>query len=189
MSPEGLSPEESAFSSTTSPNQTSRRNPIRLIAPLLLLAALSVLPLIAQQPSAQQPSDRVKAIGGKFQCMCGCGQVLTQCNHVGCTTSTAMLKQLTGWVNRGDSEETITQSLVQQFGTTVYAEPPKSGFSLIAWSMPAVYFIVGAVLVIFVIRKWRARPATALAGGPSLGAHSQDAFNRARAQADRETED
>jgi cytochrome c-type biogenesis protein CcmH len=184
-----MSPEASAFSSTTSPNQKSRRNPICLIAPLLLLAALSVLPLIAQQPSAQQPSDRVKAIGGKFQCMCGCGQVLTQCNHVGCTTSTAMLKQLTGWVNRGDSEETITQSLVQQFGTTVYAEPPKSGFSLIAWSMPAVYFIVGAVLVIFVIRKWRARPATALAGGPSLGAHSQDAFNRARAQADRETED
>jgi cytochrome c-type biogenesis protein CcmH len=156
----------------------------RLIASLFLLAALALLPLLAQQPS-----DRVKAIGGKFQCMCSCGQVLTQCNHVGCTTSTAMLKQLGAWVDRGDSEEAITQSLVQQFGTTVYAEPPKSGFSLIAWSMPAVYFILGAVLVVFVIRKWRARPATASLGGPRTGGYAQDAFDRARAQADRETDD
>jgi cytochrome c-type biogenesis protein CcmH/NrfF len=100
-----------------------------------------------------------------------------------------MLKQLGAWVDRGDSEEAITQSLVQQFGTTVYAEPPKSGFSLIAWSMPAVYFILGAVLVVFVIRKWRARPATAIPGGPRTGGYAQDAFDRARAQADRETDD
>ena len=69
-------------------------------------------------------------------CMCNCNQVLTQCNHVGCTTSTAMLKQIDQAVARGDSEEAITQAFVQEFGTKVYAEPPHSGFSLVAWSMP-----------------------------------------------------
>jgi len=142
----------------------------------------------------QQPADRVKTIGGKFLCMCGCNQVLTQCNHVGCTMSAAMLKNLSEWVNRGDSEATITQAFVQQFGTTVYAEPPKSGYSMIAWAMPAVYFVVGAGLVLFVISRWRKRPQAAgvdatapvTAAGVKI---SQEAMERGRAQAARETED
>ncbi len=162
----------------------------RSLFALVVVVALSVLPLIAQQ----QQSDRVKAIGGKFLCMCGCSQVLTQCNHVGCTMSAAMLKNLGEWVNRGDSEATITQAFVQQFGTTVYAEPPKTGFSLIAWAMPIVYFVVGAVLVLFVISKWRKRPqpagvdatAPVTASGVKI---SPEAMERARAQAARETED
>ncbi len=162
----------------------------RSLFALIVVVALSVLPLIAQQ----QQSDRVKAIGGKFLCMCGCSQVLTQCNHVGCTMSAAMLKNLGEWVNRGDSEATITQAFVQQFGTTVYAEPPKTGFSLIAWAMPIVYFVVGAVLVLFVISKWRKRPQAAgvdanapvTASGVKI---SPEAMERARAQAARETED
>ncbi len=157
---------------------------------LALVVALGVLPVIAQQ----QQSDRVKAIGGKFQCMCGCSQVLTQCNHVGCTMSAAMLKNLGEWVNRGDSEATITQAFVQQFGTTVYAEPPKTGFSLIAWAMPIVYFVVGAALVLFVISRWRKRPQAAgvdasapvTASGAKI---SPEAMERGRAQAARETED
>ncbi len=55
---------------------------------------------------------------------------------------------------RGDSEDAITQAFVQEFGTKVYAEPPHSGFSLVAWSMPAVYLAIGLVLV-FVISRWR----------------------------------
>ena len=157
---------------------------------LALVVALSVLPLVAQQ----QPADRVKAIGGKFLCMCGCSQVLTQCNHVGCTMSAAMLKNLGDWVNRGDSEATITQAFVQQFGTTVYAEPPKSGYSMIAWAMPAVYFVVGATLVLLVISRWRKRPQAAgvdaAAPVTTSGVKiSQEAMERGRAQAARETED
>src|SRR5271169_3925425 len=82
-------------------------------------------------------TDRAKQIGGKFMCMCSCSQVLTQCNHVGCTVSTSMLKELDQHVARGDSESMITQAFVQEFGTTVYAEPPKSGLSLVAWGLPS----------------------------------------------------
>src|SRR6516162_4759424 len=156
---------------------------------LLLIAALGVLPLVAQQ----QQAERIKSIGGKFLCMCGCGQILTQCNHVGCTMSAGMLKELGGWVNRGDSEDAITQSFVQQYGTTVFAEPPKSGFSLVAWAMPVIYFLIGLSLVVIVITKWRkpALPAEVIAGhtGTKSPGVSQDALERARAQAARETED
>jgi cytochrome c-type biogenesis protein CcmH len=156
----------------------------RLVAPLLAIVFFAVLPLLAQQQA-----DRVKQIGGKFQCMCSCGQVLTQCNHVGCTMSTSMLKELGTMVNRGDSEEKITQTFVQEFGTTVYAEPPKTGFSLVAWLMPVFYFVVGAAIVVFFINKWRKQAPAPAAVAPA-GVHiSPEAYERARSQADRDTED
>ncbi|HWN74263.1 MAG TPA: cytochrome c-type biogenesis protein CcmH [Candidatus Udaeobacter sp.] len=156
----------------------------RRIAPLLLIVAFAVLPLFAQQQA-----DRVKEVGGKFLCMCGCGQILTQCNHVGCTVSTSMLKELGAMVNRGDSEDKITQAFVQEFGTTVYAEPPKSGFSLVAWLMPVFYFLIGAVIVVFFINKWRKQAPAPAAVAPA-GVHiSPEAYERARSQADRDTED
>ena len=156
----------------------------RRIAALLPFVVFAVLPLLAQQQS-----DRAKQIGGKFQCMCGCNQILTQCNHVGCTMSTSMLKELGAMVNRGDSEDKITQTFVQEFGTTVYAEPPKSGFSLVAWLMPVFYFLVGAAIVVFFINKWRKQAPAPAAVAPA-GVHiSPEAYERARSQANRDTED
>jgi len=147
-------------------------------------AALFSLPVQAQQ------TDRAKHIGGKFMCMCSCNQVLTQCNHVGCTVSTAMLKELDDAVARGDSETAITSAFVQEFGTKVYAEPPKSGLSLLAWSLPTIYLLLGTLLVIFVIWRWRSRaalPAVAVAGG-AAGISPQDLEN-ARRRVAQETED
>jgi len=161
----------------------------RATAAIMMLAMLAVVPLLITPVGAQQLSDRAKQIGGKFMCMCTCSQVLTQCNHIGCTTSTGMLKELNQSLARGDSEDTITQMFVQEFGTKVYAEPPKSGFSLVAWALPSVYLFVGTGLVIFVIFRWRKRPAqqTAPAGGaPGISA---EMLERARARASRETQD
>ena len=134
-------------------------------------------------------TDRAKQIGGKFMCMCGCNQVLTQCNHVGCTVSASMLKELDGWVARGDSETVITSAFVQEFGTKVYAEPPKSGLSLVAWSLPTIYLLLGTLLVIFVIWRWRLRamvPAATRGGAPGI---SRQDLERARRRVAEETED
>jgi cytochrome c-type biogenesis protein CcmH len=161
----------------------------RVIFLAMLLCAAGLLPLLVSPLPAQQPSDRAHQIGGKFMCMCNCNQVLTQCNHVGCTTSTAMLKEVDQALARGDSEDAITQAFVQEFGTKVYAEPPHSGFSLVAWSMPAVYLAVGLVLVLFVITRWRKRPVHAVSGVASSSRISPEMLERARLRAARETQD
>jgi cytochrome c-type biogenesis protein CcmH len=160
-----------------------------LLAAVALFSAAASLPLLVSPLPAQQQIDRARQIGGKFMCMCNCNQVLTQCNHVGCTTSTAMLKEVDQAVSRGDSEESITQAFVQEFGTKVYAEPPHSGFSLVAWGMPAVYLAIGLVLVLFVISRWRKRPAHAVADVAQRSGISPESLERARAQAARETQD
>ena len=147
--------------------------------------------LLSARVEAQQ-SDRAKQIGGKFMCMCGCNQVLTQCNHIGCTTSASMLKELDQAVARGQSETDITSAFVQEFGTKVYAEPPKSGLSLVAWSLPSIYLLLGTALVIFVIWRWRrALPHTATVSGISTGmpAISREDIERARRRVTQETED
>jgi cytochrome c-type biogenesis protein CcmH len=155
----------------------------------LLFATAMCMPLLVLPLTAQQQVDRAHQIGGKFMCMCGCSQVLTQCNHVGCTTSTAMLKEVDQAVARGDSEDAITQAFVQEFGTKVYAEPPHSGFSLVAWSMPAVYLAIGLVLVLFVISRWRKRPVHAPAVSANHIGISSELLEKARARAARETQD
>jgi cytochrome c-type biogenesis protein CcmH len=162
-----------------------RRSCARIALTALVASAFCVNSSIAQK------TPQAKKIGGKFLCMCTCNQVLTQCNHVGCTTSTSMLKKIDQAVAQGDSEEKITQSFVQEFGTTVYAEPPKSGISLVAWAMPTVYLVIGAVLVVFVIARWRkVSVMSARTAGVAHPSHiSQELLDRARSRAARDTED
>jgi cytochrome c-type biogenesis protein CcmH/NrfF len=154
----------------------------RVIFLAIFLCVAGSLPLLVAPLPAQQSSDRAHQIAGKFMCMC---------NHVGCTTSTAMLKEVDQAVVRGDSEDAITQAFVQEFGTKVYAEPPHSGFSLVAWSMPAVYLAIGLVLVLFVISRWRKRPARAVntAAAANNRGISDETLERARLRASRETQD
>jgi cytochrome c-type biogenesis protein CcmH len=168
---------------------SKRKRNIVLFARVLFLAAASLQ--LFSVPAGAQQTDRAKQIGGKFMCMCGCSQVLTQCNHVGCTTSTSMLKELDQAVARGDSEDKITQALVQEFGTKVYAEPPKSGLSLVAWSLPSIYLLTGTILMIFVILRWRKRNVllAAAPGTSGTNAISAELLARARAQAARDTEE
>ncbi|MFI5059034.1 MAG: cytochrome c-type biogenesis protein CcmH [Candidatus Acidiferrales bacterium] len=166
-----------------------RKRKVSLIAGMLVLSA-AFLALVSLRAGAQE-TDRAKQIGGKFMCMCGCSQVLTQCNHVGCTTSASMLKEVDQAVARGDSEEKITQAFVLEFGTKVYAEPPKSGLSLVAWMLPGIYLLTGTLLVIFVIARWRKRNVylAAATGVIATSGVSAELLARARAQAARDTED
>jgi cytochrome c-type biogenesis protein CcmH len=166
---------------------------IRLIAAASLLAAIVAAPLLTVPAEAQQ-TERAKQIGGKLLCgvgtpLCDCKQILTQCNHVGCQNSSAMLKTLDQKVAHGDPEESILQDFVLDFGTAVVAEPSKSGFSLVAWLMPGFYLIAGAILVIFVISRWRKRPVAQMAAAGGASAISPELLARARAQAARDTED
>ncbi len=74
-----------------------------------------------------QNSDRAKRIGGQLMCMCNCNQILTQCNHVGCTMSAAMLKELDQRVQGPGSDDLILQSFVQEFGTKVLGLAARTG--------------------------------------------------------------
>ena len=52
---------------------------------------------------AGDESTRFNDLGHRMMCMCGCNQILLECNHVGCTYSDRMRAELMAAVDRGDS--------------------------------------------------------------------------------------
>ena len=115
---------------------------------------------------AGDPASRFNQIGHRLVCVCGaCGELLLECNHVGCTYSDRMRNELMAAVTRGDNDDLIQQAFVQEFGPTVLAAPTTSGFDRAAWVFPFVAFALGVTAVVFVIRAWKNRPTPVPAGG------------------------
>ncbi len=170
---------------------------VRPLMAIAVLVGLATLPVLMAPVKAQQPSDRAKQIGMKIKCVCrGCDMATGICSHPGgafsgpCPTAKAMLKEADQHIAKGETDEQILQAFVQEYGSQVYAEPPKSGFSLVAWTMPTVYLVLGALFVIFVISRWLKRPeAESASSSPPAKPISPELLKRARAQAARETED
>jgi cytochrome c-type biogenesis protein CcmH/NrfF len=176
---------------------SARRRTLVFVSSALLCAA-AMLPILPASADSQPP-DHAHRLGMKVRCMCGgCNDSAGGCYHVGgafsgpCDTAQSMLKTIDQRLAKGDSDDLIVQSFVQEFGPAVLVEPPHSGFAGLAWWIPALAFVLGLGLVVFVISRWRSRltpPQPALAGAGSAGSVPQDVLERARAQAARETED
>jgi len=167
---------------------------VKRIAYLAVMLALAASPVILAQTAYSQ---RAKEIGTKLKCMCrGCDMSAGLCAHPGgsfsgpCDTAKGMLKEVDTHLAKGESEQQIIDAFVAEYGSLVYMEPPKKGFGLVAWLMPVAYSVVGLGLLAFVVRKWAMKPpAAAAAHAGATGAAPNEAFERARAQASRETED
>src|SRR6266481_6576486 len=124
-----------------------------------------VLLAVAVLMGAGDSSDRFDKLGHRMMCACGCGQILLECNHVGCTYSDKMRNQLLASIDRGNNDDLVLQGFVQEYGPTVIAAPTATGFNRVAWIMPFVALGMGITFVIYVVRSWRNRPEPALADG------------------------
>jgi cytochrome c-type biogenesis protein CcmH len=124
-------------------------------------------------------SARFKDLGHRMMCVCGCNQILLECNHVGCTYSDKMRDQLQAGLDKGDNDDLVLQGFVQDYGPTVIAAPTTTGFNRVAWIMPFVALVFGIAFVIYVVRSWKNRPTPALADGILIPQGSElDEFRR-----------
>jgi cytochrome c-type biogenesis protein CcmH len=129
---------------------------------------------------------RFKDLGHRMMCACGCGQILLECNHVGCTYSDKMRNQLMASIDKGNNDDLVLQGFVQEYGPTVVAAPTATGFNRIAWIMPFLALGMGITFLIYVVRSWKNRPAPALADGIVIPQGEE--LNDLRRQARRETD-
>ena len=121
---------------------------------------------------------RFTKLGHQLMCMCGCNQILLECNHVGCAYSDRMRNELVAGLERGDSDSLVLQSFVQKYGNTVLAAPTNSGFNIIAWIMPFAVFLAASALAVWLVRVWKARPVAQPIAAPKLSAEELDALRR-----------
>jgi len=131
---------------------------------------------------AGDPTSLFKDLGHQLMCICGCNQILLECNHVGCPDSDMMRNELMAGVTRGDSDSLVEQAFVQKYGPTVLAAPTTTGFNRTAWIVPFVALGLGLLLVVLVVRAWKNRPTPAIADGlrPIRGAELEQFRDQAR---------
>ena len=158
--------------------------PTHLPRRLLHCAALGLA--IFALTGAGDPATRFNELGHQMMCICGCNQILLECNHVGCPDSDGMRNELMTAVSRGDSDSLVEQSFVQRYGPTVLAAPTTTGFDRTAWIVPFVALALGLTLVVLVIRSWKNRPTPAIADGlrPVRGAELEQFRDQARKDTD-----
>ncbi|HKT48535.1 MAG TPA: cytochrome c-type biogenesis protein CcmH [Candidatus Acidoferrales bacterium] len=161
---------------TFTPNPTIRRT---LQCAILSLAVFAFA-------GASDPSTRFNDLGHQLMCICGCNQILLECNHVGCPDSDNMRNELMAAVGRGDSDSLVEQAFVQKYGPTVLAAPTGTGFDRTAWIVPFLALAAGLTIVVLVVRSWKNRPAPALADGirPARGPELDQFREQAREETD-----
>jgi cytochrome c-type biogenesis protein CcmH/NrfF len=162
---------------TSSAVRHTRRRALWLTG--LFLAVLMLL-------GAGDESARVNDLGHRMMCVCGCNQILLECNHVGCAYSDRMRAELVAAVDRGDNDDLTLQAFVQKYGPTVLAAPTKAGFNRVAWVMPYIALLAGLMLVTFIVRAWRSRPLVLPADIPTPVQGAE--LEHFREQARKETE-
>jgi cytochrome c-type biogenesis protein CcmH len=136
---------------------------------------------------AGDASSRFNDLGHRMMCVCGCHQILLECNHVGCQYSTRMRDELSAAIDRESIDEMVLQWFVQTYGTTVIAAPTAKGFDRVAWGMPYLVLVLGLGSVVLIVRSWRGRPLVLPAGSvaPVKGAE----LDHFREQARKDTEE
>jgi cytochrome c-type biogenesis protein CcmH/NrfF len=129
---------------------------------------------------------RFSQLGHKLMCVCGCHQVLLECNHVGCPLSDGMRGELVAAMSRPDSDDLVLQAFIQKYGPTVLLAPTTTGFNRVAWVMPYLALVLGLTTVIFIIRAWKSRPLVMPADGVAPVSGSELDYFRDQARKDTE---
>jgi cytochrome c-type biogenesis protein CcmH len=119
------------------------------VSRLGLVVVAAALALVATAAAAPSPAD----LEAELVCPT-CDTTLDQSNAPVAQRMKQIIRQriAAGW-----TEEQIKADLVDQFGPGVLAEPPKSGFDLLAWLLPLGLLVAGALGVGIVAWGWSRR--------------------------------
>ena len=101
--------------------------------------------------------SRFDHLGGQMVCMCGCNQILNQCNHVGCPVSPAMLNELREQLAGGGTDTAVLNWFAAKYGPIVLAAPIRGGFDNVAWITPLAVFVLATAGTAFTVWAWRKR--------------------------------
>jgi cytochrome c-type biogenesis protein CcmH/NrfF len=113
--------------------------------------------LLAVVMLGASPAARFNKVGHEMMCACGCGQVLLECNHVGCPDSDRMIGELHAQVDGGGTDTSIFNWFAAKYGATVLASPIRGGFDNVAWIAPMAVFFLATIGTGLLIRAWKLR--------------------------------
>ncbi|MGH7537200.1 MAG: cytochrome c-type biogenesis protein CcmH [Gemmatimonadales bacterium] len=127
-------------------------------------AGLPVQPVTAGDNDAA-----IQAIEKRLKCTCGCNLDVYTCRTTDftCTTSPAMHREVLALAAAGLTAEHIVASFVTKHGQAILMAPPKRGFNLAGYFVPAVVILAAGTLLVLAMRRWVRRGAPSAAGAES----------------------
>ena len=139
----------------------------RLSIWLKAVEALVLAVAVCFSVGASSPTGRIYTLDHQLMCTCGCSEILGECNHVGCTSSTQELNELRTDIAAGMSDQQIFNAFTAKYGAIVLAAPTTHGFDLVAWIAPFAVFAAAMLGTVLLVRRWSVGrttvPATDLA--------------------------
>ena len=134
---------------------------------LLLAVGLAVLAPSAAAAGGASLTEIEK------QVMCPvCGTLLQLAESPQAQRERAFINRL---IDEGRSEEEVKDALVAEYGDEVLALPPDSGFSLSAYLVPIVAFLIAALALAIGVLRWRRGGSGGTGARPSAGPSGEDA--------------
>jgi cytochrome c-type biogenesis protein CcmH len=131
---------------------------IRRLALVVFVLAATPVGSHAQTPASPPPTGKeLEALTAQVASELRC----PVCRSLSVRDSQAELAREVEGVIRdrlaaGESPEEIKAYFVTKYGEWILLAPPKRGFNLVVWALPFVVLLGGAVLLVFVFRRWLA---------------------------------
>ena len=105
------------------------------------------------------PTDAAfRRVSNRLLCQCGCNYMVLSCNHLECPSATYIRRVIRTSLQAGKSEDAIVAGFVEEYGVRILPEPPKKGFSWMAWIMPFLGLVLGGGAVSYVLWLWKSKP-------------------------------
>lgn len=107
-------------------------------------------------PAAKQAvtQDDVNRIARQMYCPVCENEPLDACRTAACQQWRAQIGQM---LSEGQTEQQIKDYFVARYGVRVLAQPPAEGTSLWLYVLPLLGLLVGAIVVVWLMRRMRAR--------------------------------
>lgn len=129
-------------------------SPLRFKFWMKAIQAGALAVVVCFSVGATDASARYNYLNHQLMCSCGCGQVLGECNHVGCPDSPVQLAELRTAMDAGRTDQQILSDFAAKYGETVLAAPTTHGFDLVAWVAPGAVFLAALLGTILLVRHW-----------------------------------
>jgi cytochrome c-type biogenesis protein CcmH len=131
---------------------------------VLLLATPAVGPGVRALAEAAPPMAQ-SDIEEMLTCQCGCGLTVHTCNHLQCGFAVPVKNDIAESLAAGQTADEIIARYVAEYGEKILSSPTHEGFNLVAWYGPYVAIAIGAIAIVFVIRRWTRRSGRVGADG------------------------
>jgi hypothetical protein len=98
--------------------------------------------------------EKLMILETALKCDCGCGLDVHSCQfQMQCGTAPVWSVRIREALERGESVEAIQASFVSEFGMKVLMAPPREGFNLVGYFLPAFGIITMGMLIGLLIRN------------------------------------